>query len=218
MGKIVSLHVGKPRQEHYETATIETAFKRPAVAEAFLTINGFNGDEVANKVHHGGPDRAICFYPIEHYGFWEAKWGKQLPLPAFGENVLAEGMKEEEVFVGDVYRIGDAIVEITQGRVPCAKISHNNGVPEFLDSVLKTGLTGYFGRVLAEGTIKSGQTIHLMDRKQNKVSILYANEILLQGRDGLAGIDKLLEMEYLAAVWRKNLEKKRKKLVSITEA
>ncbi|RFU66411.1 MOSC domain-containing protein [Peribacillus saganii] len=218
MGYIVSLHVGKPKQEHYETATIETAIKRPAVAEAFLTVNGLDGDEVANKIHHGGPDRAICFYPIEHYSFWEAKWGRTLSAPAFGENVLVEGMKEEEVFIGDVYRIGGAIVEITQGRVPCAKISHNNGVPEFLESVLKTGFTGYFGRVLAEGAIQSGQSIHLMDRKQDQVSVLYANQILLQGQDGLGGIEKLLEMGYLAEVWRNNLEKKRKKLQSKNKA
>ncbi len=206
--KIVSLQVGKPKQETFADVNIFSAMNKQAMDTVTVTKSGIMGDGVGNETFHGGPDRVVCFYPYEHYALWEEKFPIQLDIPAFGENITVAGMTEDTTYIGDIYQIGDAIVQINQGRIPCSTISHFNRETRLLKAVMKTGLTGYFARVIQEGTIKSQDEIVLLERLQQKISVRYATEVILHGRDGLEGAYALLALDYLADDWKQRVIKR----------
>ncbi|MGE7759879.1 MOSC domain-containing protein [Peribacillus sp. NPDC097895] len=207
-GKIVSLHAGKPKQEKFSNVDIFSAMDKQAQDKVTVTKLGIIGDGVGNVKFHGGTDRALCFYPVEHYSLWNEKFAKRLDIPAFGENLTVAGMKEETTFIGDIYQIGEVIVQINQGRIPCSTISHFNQEPKFLEFVFKTGYTGYFAKVIQEGTIKKQNEIVLLDRLQEKISVHYATEVILHNRDGLDGAYTLLTLDSLAEDWKQRVEKR----------
>ncbi|RSD26203.1 MOSC domain-containing protein [Mesobacillus subterraneus] len=207
MAEILYLHVGLPEAKHWNGKTELSAICKKSVSEAFLSKETFSGDGVAATEFHGGPDRAVCFYPIEHYSQWSREFVRQIKAPTFGENISAQGMMEANVYIGDIYRLGEATVQVSQGRVPCSKISKNNGVEDLLKRVVQTGYTGYFFRVLEEGVVRSGSPIKLLDRSQENFSILKANELFFHQRKNILEIEQLLEVEALAEVWKENLQK-----------
>lgn len=207
MAKILFLNVGMPEVRSWNGKQEQSAIAKKSVSEAHLSKEALFGDGVAATEFHGGPDRALCFYPIEHYAQWSSEFGKELSAPSFGENISARGMKEDDVYIGDIYRLGDATVQISQGRVPCSKISKNNNIDQLLKRVVDTCYTGYFFRVLEEGMIYSDSEITLLERKQNSFSILRANELFFHQKNDYQAIEKLLEVDELAEVWKQNLQR-----------
>lgn len=199
--KIISLAIGKPKEFTWNNCKEQSAIGKEIVEKAVLKRTGFIGDGVANEEFHGGIDRAICLYSYEHYADWEKLFQKELTLPAFGENVTVEGMKESEVCIGDIYKIGDVVMQVTQGRIPCSTISKYNQEEQFLKTVFETGLTGYFSRVLEEGTICQDSKIELLQRHPKEISVLLATQTLLHHHDNEA-IEKILSIDELAEDWR----------------
>lgn len=207
MGKILFLNIGKPEEYLWKGRVKHSAIAKRGVKEAFLAKEGFSGDEVAEKHFHGGPDRAVCFYPNEHYAFWEKEFGVQLESPSFGENISTLNMQESEVYIGDIYQLGDAVIQVSQGRIPCSKISAYNGVDLLLKKVVETGYTGYFFRVLQEGKVSSDSNIILLERIQETFSILKANQFFFQKKKDDQAIGQLLEVDELAVQWKLSLKK-----------
>lgn len=207
-GKIISLQIGMPKQEEFSSVKMKTAMNKRFIEYVNVTKSGIEGDGVGNRKFHGGPDRALCFYPVEHYHLWQQKFSKQLSVPAFGENLTTAGMTENQTYIGDVYRIGETVVQITQGRIPCSTISYFNNEPEFLKLVRDTNLTGYFAKVIQEGVIRKQDDIVLLDRLQDQVTVLYATDVILHHRDGQDGVNRLLTIESLADEWKSLLLKR----------
>jgi MOSC domain-containing protein YiiM len=207
MGKLLFLHVGKPEEKNWNGKAVESAIGKKGVTEAFLSTLALEGDGVAATEFHGGPDRAVCFYPVEHYSLWESEFGKPMQSPSFGENISAEGMEESKVYIGDIYRLGNATVQVSQGRIPCSKISMNNDINKLLKRVVETGFTGYFFRVLEEGMVFADSEITLLERKQDAFSILEANRIYFSPKKDFEAIAKLLEVNELADAWKVQLSK-----------
>ncbi|MGE7603713.1 MOSC domain-containing protein [Peribacillus sp. NPDC097675] len=201
-GKIISLNIGMPKQEEFSSVKMKTAMKKRSIESVTVTKLGIEGDGVGNRKFHGGPDRALCFYPFEHYHLWNQKFFKQLSIPAFGENLTTAGMTENQTYIGDVYRIGETVVQITQGRIPCSTISHFNHEPDFLKLVKETNLTGYFAKVIQEGMIRKQDDIVLLERLQDQVTVLYATDVILHHRDGQDGVNNLLSIHSLADEWK----------------
>ncbi|WP_423407063.1 MOSC domain-containing protein [Heyndrickxia sp. MSNUG] len=206
MAQILFLNVGLPEVKNWNGTQEQSAIAKKGVSEAFLSIEALQGDGVAATEYHGGPDRAVCFYPVEHYSQWSLEFGKDLNAPSFGENITAPGMKEADVYIGDIYRLGDAIVQISQGRIPCSKISKNNDTHQLLKRVVETCYTGYFFRVLEEGVVYSDSGINLLERKQNSFSVLRANELFFHQKNDYDAFGKLLEVNELAEDWKQNLQ------------
>ncbi|MBM7692491.1 MOSC domain-containing protein YiiM [Peribacillus deserti] len=205
---IISLHTGRPQIRKFSDYVMKTAIGKEAQDFAELRVEGFSGDGQANLKHHGGPDRAVCFYPFEHYSYWEKMFEQALSLPAFGENATVSGMLEDDMYIGDVISMGDAVVQICEGRIPCATVSMQNNQPNFLKKLLDTGYTGYFARVLKAGIVEKGSEVVLLERKQETVSVLYANLVMFQDRDGEQGARTVLEAEGLSDEWRNKLQKR----------
>lgn len=204
--KIINLAIGKPKEYSWDQSKEQSAIGKTTVTEAKLKKSGFIGDDVANHEFHGGVARAVCLYPYEHYPHWEKIFNRKLQLPAFGENLTVTGMTEAEVCIGDIYKIGEAVIQVTQGRVPCSTISKYNQEQEFLNLVFDASLTGYFFRVLEEGTITVNSQIELIEQQADRISVLYAAQTLFHNHDKKA-IEKILKVSELAEDWKKRFLK-----------
>src|SRR3546814_350096 len=128
---------------------------------------GLAGDEQADRTVHGGIDKAIHHYPADHYDWWRGYLG-DVPLldapGAFGENISTLGLDEENVFLGDRFRLGTALVEVTQARQPCWKLDHRFAAKGVMASVVKTRRSGWYYRVLEPGRVRAGDALDLVDR------------------------------------------------------
>lgn len=213
--KIVNLHIGLPKKMKYGNDKImETGICKEQVEEAFLTKEGFIGDGVGDLRYHGGPDRAVCVYPYEHYLLWEKEFQISLPSSSFGENLCVTNMLENDVYIGSVFRLGDAIIQITQGRVPCSKITQRTNVNALLKRFVETCFTGYLCRVLQEGTVRKDSTITLLEPHPKQVSVLFSNQIYYHKKKDVEGIRKVVEVPELAKEWREELTGRLEKLTS----
>lgn len=207
MAEIVTLAVGMPKEMRYdENRTLVTGIKKSAVAEVLLTKQGFMHDDVADKKHHGGPDRAVCLYPIEHYEKWEKELGKPLPKSAFGENLTVRGMLEQDVCIGDVYTVGEAVIEITQGRVPCSTIDKYTSASSLMKRLVQTGYTGYLARVLQEGVVRDDDRITLQTKGEGQLTILKCNQIYFTNDQ--QAMTHLLTIPALADEWKVKIAKR----------
>ncbi|MEH6890990.1 MOSC domain-containing protein [Bacillus sp. JJ864] len=211
--ELIHFSIGKPKTIQYaEDKEMTSGICKQLVEDAFLSKDGFRGDGVADLRFHGGPDRTVCVYPYEHYDLWENEFRTSLPSSAFGENVTVTHMLEQDVCIGDIYQLGEAIVQVTQGRIPCSTISKRLGIPGILPRIVETGYTGYLCRVLQEGTVRKDSQITLLERHSHQVSILFANEIYFRGQKDIEGMKKIIAVPELAEDWRKPLMTRLEKL------
>lgn len=176
--------------------------KRPVTRALPLDAEGFDGDHQADRRVHGGPEKAVHHYPHEHYAAWAGELG-DLPLLAapggFGENVSTTGLTEDRVAVGDIFRLGTALVQVSQGRQPCWKLSRRFGIPDMARRVQDSGRTGWYYRVLQPGRVAPDDRIELLDRPapdwtlQRVWRALYVDRLNLSELQGIAGLDLLAE-------------------------
>ncbi|MFD1706588.1 MOSC domain-containing protein [Siminovitchia sediminis] len=202
------LNVGRPQLIGNPFGpVINSGIKKKPVTSAYLNKNGFAHDEVADHDNHGGEERAVCFYPFEHYSGWNALAGQELKIPAFGENITLSGYTEDTVYVGDIYQIGDAAVQITQSRIPCAKVDIANRIRGFFELFIRTGKTGYFGKVVKEGQVEDQSAITLIERPSHTVSIRELHHLFFHDRQNTKEIERVLSIEALAGDMRNRLRK-----------
>jgi len=136
--------------------------KIPADRPLMLTFAGLEGNQVADPVHHGGRDKAVHLYSFEHYPFWQNKYPDidVLDRPgAFGENFSCAGLTEDRLCLGDIFRVGEALIECSHARQPCWKLNHRFGRSDALKTVVRTGKSGSYFRVLEEGRVTAGDEL-----------------------------------------------------------
>jgi MOSC domain-containing protein YiiM len=163
------MHAGRP-----EPSAIH---KARAVGPLELGPEGFAGDTVADRRHHGGPEKAVCVYPAVRYDDWRARYGRDLPHSAFGENLLVDGVDEASTCVGDVIALGTAVVQVSQPRVPCYKPAAFTGEKRLTVDLRTTGWTGWYLRVLQVGSVGEGDVGRLSERIEGALSVLRLNEL-----------------------------------------
>lgn len=164
---VTGLHVGRaaPFGPKGEPSAID---KQPVRQPLRLDVHGLAGDEQADLRHHGGPEKALHHYAAEHYAAWQCE---HLPVPAarfapgaFGENLSATGLTEHDVCVGDTFRLGGALVQVSQARQPCWKLNLRFGLEDMARRVQASGRTGWYYRVLEAGEIAPGEPLRLVAR------------------------------------------------------
>ena len=175
---------------------------------------GFEGDQVADPTVHGGVDKAVHFYPAEHYPRWIAYFVKagMGPHPlleasgAFGENISASGLTEEKVKIGDRFRMGEALVEVAQGRQPCWKIDHHFGTHGMSGAVITSGRCGLYFRVIEEGEVAQMDLIEQVDEVKHDWTVERTFKLLIGGGHKAVGakadLIALSKLETLAETWR----------------
>jgi MOSC domain-containing protein YiiM len=204
--QLKNFSIGLPQKMKYENnREMDTGICKQTIEEALLTKDGFLGDGVSDLRYHGGPERAVCVYPYEHYLLWEKEFANPLPSSTFGENLTVTNLLEENVYIGDIFRLGEAVIQITQGRIPCSTISKRTNNPFLLKRMVQTGFTGYLCRVLEEGIVRNDSQITLLESHPKKVSILYGNEIYFHKQKDVEGIKRILAVEELANEWKELL-------------
>ncbi|WP_154319017.1 MOSC domain-containing protein [Metabacillus idriensis] len=193
----------------YNGREIETGiYKEPVEHPLFLSKTNLEGDGQADLVHHGGEDKAVCVYSFDHYSYWEDALGVQLEPGAFGENLTIRGLTEENVFLGDVFQFGEAIVEVSQPRQPCFKLAMKHQVKDLPVQIQNTKFTGFYFRVLKEGRVSKKDGLELIESQANGVSITAANQIKYHDQQNTEAIKRILEVKALSDSWRSSFEKR----------
>ncbi len=139
-------------------------------------------------VHHGGAEKAVCVYPYEHYLFWEKELQRKLEYGAFGENLTIKGLLEDDVHIGDIFQLGEAVVQVSQPRQPCYKLTVRYGMPDMILKVQDTGFTGFYFRVLKEGFVCKDRGLKRISRHPKGITISYANRIKHHEKNNIEGI------------------------------
>jgi MOSC domain-containing protein YiiM len=171
--KVISINVGRPREVPWQGMTVATAiFKEPVEHVVPLRRLNLEGDQQADLKVHGGPHQAVYAYPSEHYEFWRRELpGMDLPWGAFGENFTTEGLLEDAVCIGDRFRVGTAVVAVTQPRMPCYKLGIRFGRKDIIKRFLDSRRTGFYFAVAEEGEVCAGNTVELLAAEPNRVSV-----------------------------------------------
>jgi len=149
-------------------------FKSEIVMPAWLDKEGLSGDAQADRRVHGGPDKALHQYPVAHYTRLAAAFpeARNLLIPgSIGENLSVHGWDESNICIGDTFRLGDAIIQVSQPRSPCWKIDHRYGVQGMAKLIDDAGITGWYFRVLEEGSVEPGCAFELMDRLTPEITL-----------------------------------------------
>lgn len=213
MANVKSIQVGKSRTYMKERSSgqaqaWESGFdKRPVVGEIEITADGMRGDVQADRKNHGGVEKAVLFYAYNHYADWNTAYPHRAFEPgAFGENITMTGLDESTVCIGDVYRIGTVVFEISQPRVPCWKISERWQEPTLTEQVRETGRTGWYARILQPGLITVASDVVRTDRSYPNVSIERLNALLSKKQTWTEDIVReLSECQALSGEWKHHI-------------
>lgn len=182
ISKVVSVQVGKIKiiqDDSMKNKSWSTASYKDIISDTVdVRFDGIEGDEVSDLIHHGGKDKAIFANSFENYKDWAIYLGKKnLEFGALSENLTLSKIKEKDVCIGDIHKIGTTILEVSQPREPCWKISKKHNNETFTKNIYDTGRTGWYYRVLEEGKIKKNDSVELLRRVKNPITILQANKI-----------------------------------------
>jgi len=202
--KVLSINVARPRIIISKGQRISTGiFKQPVEGPVMLRRLNLDGDRQADLSVHGGPAKAVYAYPSEHYPLWQKEFpDMDLPYGMFGENFTTEGLNEDNTNIGDRFRIGEAVVMVTQPREPCFKLAAKFGRDDIIKNFLESGRSGFYLAVVEEGMIESGQTIERIYRDENGVTVGDMNRLYLHGASDAALVRRALRVEALPSGYR----------------
>lgn len=217
MSKILSIKISQVERLTLSNGEIiKTAIRKKAVPMAEIHSLGIIGDEVGNKKHHGGIDKALFFNGQKTLEKLTALLGLHydyLQDSRFGENFVVSDLDEDSVCIGDQFQIGDVIVEVCQPRKPCNTLSQSAEVAETRKVVVEQGLVGWYARVLQTGTIRQNDAITLLARPHPTMTIATVHRLLSQPAKSLnkAILDTALNCPPLAEAYKKTLQKQAEK-------
>ena len=172
------------------------------------------GDRQADLVNHGGEDKAVYAYSLDHYAYWQDLLNRDsMPYGQFGENLTVAGLDESKSYIGDHLQIGSTLMAITQPRVPCFKLGirmENKEMPKLFS---KSARTGFYLKVLAEGTVEAEDTIEIVQRGNGAISVNRLFEALFHPRthNAVDVLEQALDVPELSQEWRKQIEDRLKR-------
>nr|WP_321355183.1 MOSC domain-containing protein [uncultured Draconibacterium sp.] len=181
--KIISTNIAEARIIKWKGKVVPTGLYKFGVDKGiFLGNEDVKHDNVMDRRYHGGVDKACYLYSADHYQYWQKLYPDlELPWGMFGENLTIDGLHEKDINIGDTYKIGEAVAQVTQPRQPCFKLQFrfngNNIVRQFVDS----GFSGVYVRILENGHVNPGDSMQLINKKQSLsihevYTLLYADE------------------------------------------
>lgn len=207
--KVVSTNIGKSVEINYYGEIVKTGmYKYPVDQSIFLGLEDVNNDSVVDRRYHGGVDKACYWYSEKHYKFWKEKFPNlKWDLGMFGENLTISELDEGEIKIGDVYKIGDAKVQVSQPRQPCYKLNHRFESNSMVNQFITAGFPGVYVRVLKEGEIKSGDELKLVERREESLFLREVYELIYQQEKDTIKLEKALSDPALAASCKRDLSK-----------
>jgi MOSC domain-containing protein YiiM len=207
--KLISLNVGSPRTVVWQGRKVRTGiFKNPVSGKVAVTRLNLEGDGQADLRVHGGEDKAVYAYPAEHYSAWSAELSRELPFGQFGENLTVDGMPESEVRIGDLYRIGTALFQVSQPRTPCFKLGIKMEDEDFPVRFLESLRSGYYLRVLEPGVLQQGDPVRRESSASDSLSVEEICRLAYFTPADLPRLRKAAELAALSLSWRRQLRQK----------
>ena len=209
--KLLSVNVGLPREVEWNGRTVRTSiFKAPVPGRMQVRKLNLDGDQQSDLTVHGGVDKAVYVYPSEHYAFWRAELPKaDLNSGAFGENFTTEGaLDDKAVHIGDRFRIGSAEFVVTQPRMPCFKLGIRFGRPDVVKRFMHSGRNGFYFSVAKEGEVATGDSIELLMRDENGVTIADIVDLYTADATKQDFLQRVSELTALPESWRAYFRKR----------
>jgi MOSC domain-containing protein YiiM len=206
--KVVSANVGMPAEMADSGGSFMTGIRKAPIAGS-VRVRALNldGDGQADLTVHGGIHKAVYLYPSEHYPFWSEALGRQdLPWGSFGENLTISGLSEESISVGDQLGIGTVVLEVTQPRLPCFKLAAKFQRDDIIKRLLDSRRTGFYARVVQEGTLQAGDAIRL-EEEPRRLTIRELVDLYLTKRPERSQIERALSLQALSPSWREHFQK-----------
>lgn len=208
--KVISVNVGRPRLVQVDGDVVSTGiYKNPVEGRVRVATLNIEGDRQADLNVHGGVNKAVYAYPVEHYPFWRERypdfvwqWG------AFGENLTVEGLSEQTLHVGDRVTIGSVILTVTQPRTPCFKLALKFGTNRIIKEFLESGRSGFYFSVTQEGQLGAGDEVHLESSGAGQITIAEANYLILAKSVPEELLQRALASKNLSDGWRTQFREK----------
>lgn len=206
--KLLSVNRALPRTLEINGKPVTTGiYKEPVPGPIRVEKLGLKGDGQADLTVHGGEHQAVYAYPSEHYSFWEAELSlPPCPPGTFGENLTVSGLMETDVHIGDLFRIGGIVLQATSARIPCFKLGHKLDRPDMLKAFLHSGRSGFYFRVVEEGSISAGDPVEVIARDPLAVSVRKLLGMHRLGEGGRDDLERALAVDALAPLVRRELE------------
>jgi MOSC domain-containing protein YiiM len=211
--KLVSVNVGLPRDVLWHGRTVTTGiFKETVKGRVALRTLDLDGDRQADLSVHGGKDKAVYCYPIEHYAYWTKELpGRELPMGMFGENFTTEGLSEDSAHLGDRFSVGSAEVVVTQPRMPCYKLGLRFQSDDMVRRFLASGRTGFYFAVTREGEVGAGDEIKVISRDENAVAVSEITRLYIAKRydeKDVTSLRRALRVAALPESWKEYLRER----------
>ena len=210
--RLISIQVGTPRtvgnsgaENRMEREFTSAIWKTPVNGPVRVGRLGLAGDRVHDTRVHGGPDQAVLMYAASHYPLWEQELGRRLEPGAFGENLLVEGLDEYTVCIGDVYRVGPVSFQVSHPRQPCATLARRHEIPNMIAIVRNNGRSGWYLRVLVEGSVEAGEPVERQDRPNPEWTVRRAARAMLYRQQNPSEAAALARCHGLSDEWRDRL-------------
>jgi MOSC domain-containing protein YiiM len=204
---VLSLYAGRPAPLRHGRTTVSSAVvKQPLAGVGLVHADGLVGDEQADRKNHGGPGKALLVYACEHY-LEPSSPAFELPVGSLGENVGTRGLVETDVRIGDVFTLGETLLQVSQPRRPCFKMAARHGRRQLPVQMQDVGHTGYYLRVLVPGEVAAGQRLRLERRAEHGVTVAVVNRVLNVAKGDLEGAAYVLTAGAdLPEAWRLTLQ------------
>ncbi|MFG0261764.1 MAG: MOSC domain-containing protein [Novipirellula sp. JB048] len=204
--KLLSINVGLPRTLGKTKPWTSGFLKEPVTEPLWLGTLNLEGDGQADRVHHGGPHKAVCVYAATHY----PEWRRTLQIPDliwgdFGENFTLDGLTETEVCIGDIWSVGKATVQVSQPRQPCWKLARRWQIKDLALQVQQSGRTGWYLRVLEEGLVQRGMSMTRLERPHPEWTIAEANRVMHHDKHDHDAAARLAAIPALSPSWNRTL-------------
>jgi MOSC domain-containing protein YiiM len=202
--KIISVNVGLPREVNWKGRTVSTGiFKEPVIDRVMVRSLNLHGDGQADLTVHGGLEKAVYVYPFEHYDYWRTELpDTDLTMGNFGENFTTTGLKEEDLNIGDRFQIGSVELMVTQPRMPCYKLGIRFGRADMVKRFLASRRTGFYFRVLQEGEVVAGDTLALVSRDENNITVADITQLYTREKNDPELLQRATQLEALPESWR----------------
>ena len=210
--KIISVNVGLPRLVLRNGEPVSTGiFKEPVAGRVMMRTLNLDGDRQSDLSVHGGPEKAVYVYPAEHYVFWKQELpDMSLPWGIFGENFTTEGMFEDEIHIGDRFRVGSAEVMVTQPRMPCYKLGIRFGRSDIIKRFLVSERTGFYLSVLKEGEVGAGDLFEQVEKNASGVRVVDVTRLYSSEKGNIDLMQSAIATEALPNRWREYFLKRLK--------
>ena len=208
--KVVSVNIGERKKITWKFKTVETGIYKYAVDKPiFLELEDVKNDDVVDRKYHGGNDKAVYMYSKSNYAYFQKLYPKlDFYNGFFGENITIDKLSENEIFIGDIFKIGDAIIQVSQPRFPCFKLGIVFNNHEIIKQFLNSPFSGFYFRVLKKGSVKKNDSMVLIEKATNSMTVAEIFSIYTINKGNNPFIEKALSLEFLAKKCKLSLRKR----------